>query len=235
MQKQIVTLKVNDASDMNAYIVSPDDKNSYAAVIILQEAFGVNNHIKKVTEKIAAEGYIAIAPELFHRSAPPGLTMSYTDFESVRPHIAQLNTEALMEDLRATYDWLQQNTFVIKNKIGAVGFCLGGRVAFLANASFPLAASVSYYGGSMHTIADRIKNIQAPQLFFWGGLDKHILPEQIDTVIKEMKNESKEFINVMISYADHGFNCDERPAYHPKAAKEAWAMTMAFLKNNLAP
>jgi carboxymethylenebutenolidase len=233
MQKQTVTLKVKDAGDMNAYVVSPDDQKTYPAILVFQEAFGVNNHIKNIAEKIAAKGYIAIAPELFHRTAPPGFVASYTDFDSVKPHMSALSNEALIADVHATYGWLQQNDQVIKNKIGSIGFCLGGRVSFLANASLPLAASISYYGGSMHTIADKAKELHAPQLFFWGGLDKHILPEHINAVIKAMNDAGKEYINTVISYADHGFNCDERVSYNAKAAKEAWAMTMAFFENNL--
>jgi carboxymethylenebutenolidase len=232
MQKQIITLQVNHANDMNAYVVSPDDKNSYPAILVFQEAFGVNNHIKNVTEKISAEGYIAIAPELFHRTAQPGTTISYTNFDAVKPHMSALTIDGLIEDIKATYKWLQQNQQV-NNKIGAVGFCLGGRVSFLANVILPLAAAVSYYGGSIQTISDKAKDLHAPQLFFWGGLDKHILPEHRNTVIKALDDAGKEYINTVISYADHGFNCDERTAYNPKAATEAWAMTLAFFKNNL--
>jgi carboxymethylenebutenolidase len=232
MQKQTITLKVVGANDMNAYVASPDSQGKYAAVIIFQEAFGVNGHIKQVTDKLAAEGYIGIAPELFHRTAPPGFEASYTDFESVRSHIGVLTTDNLIQDIRAVFEWLLQNAQVTNNNIAAIGFCLGGRVAFLANATIALAASVSYYGGAIQTIAEKAKDTRAPQLFFWGGLDRHILPEHIETTIKEMKAAGKEYINTVFSYADHGFNCDEKPAYNRKAASEAWALTLTFLKNN---
>jgi carboxymethylenebutenolidase len=233
MQTQTISLSVDQANDMNAYVVSPDNKNSYPAIIVFQEAFGVNDHIKNVAEKISAEGYIVIAPELFHRTAPPGTTISYTNFDAVRPHISALTIEGLTADIKATYNWLQQDQQVIKNKIGAVGFCLGGRVSFLANATLPLSAAVSYYGGSIQTMTDKAKDLHAPQLFFWGGLDKHILPEHRDTITKALDDAGKEYINTVISYADHGFNCDARTSYNPKAAKEAWAMTLAFFKNDL--
>jgi carboxymethylenebutenolidase len=233
MQTQTVEVKVKDANDMLAYVAAPDDKNIYPGILVFQEAFGVNNHIKKVTEKIASEGYVAIAPELFHRTAPAGTTISYNDFDSVRPHMAALTVDGLAEDIKAAYGWLQQSKYVEKNKIGAVGFCLGGRVSFLANSILPLNAAVSYYGGSIQTITDKAKTLHGPQLFFWGGLDKHILPEHRDAVMHALDEANKEYINTVLSYADHGFNCDERPAYSSKAAKEAWAMTSAFFKNNL--
>ena len=81
---------------------------------------------------------------------------------------------------------------------------------------------------------DLAKDLHGPQLFYWGGLDKHILPQQIEGVVSAVKSAGKEYTNVVISYGDHGFNCDERPSYQPKAAREAWAMSMAFLKNNLS-
>src|SRR5579862_1101666 len=231
MQKQTIILSVDQANDMNAYVASPANINGCPAILVFQEAFGVNNHIKKLAEKIAEEGYVAIAPELFHRTALPGTTISYADFDAVKPHLSVLTIDGLIADIESTYNWLLQNQQVIKSKIGAVGFCLGGRVSFLANAVLPLAASVSYYGGSIQTMTDKAIDLHAPQLFFWGGLDKHILPKHRETIANALDDAGKEYISTVISYADHGFNCDERTAYNPKAAKEAWAMTSAFLKN----
>jgi carboxymethylenebutenolidase len=98
----------------------------------------------------------------------------------------------------------------------------------------PLSAGVSYYGGNIKQIADKAANVSGKHLFFWGGLDKHIGQDQIDAVINSMDNVGKEYINVKISYADHAFACDERASYNEKATKEAWALTLAFFKNNMA-
>ena len=231
MQKENISLNISDGSTMNAYMVTPDGKGPFAAVIVIHEAFGVNNHIKSVAGRIADEGWIAIAPELFHRTAGPGFEAGYTDFDQVRPHITAIKLESLSADLHATNDYLRSKANCMKNKIAAIGFCLGGRVAYIANALLPLSAAVSYYGSNMPL--DLAKNLHSPQLFFWGGLDKHILPEYIDGVVNAVKGAGKPYINTVISYADHGFNCDERASYQPMAAKEAWAMSMAFLKNNL--
>ncbi len=233
MHKATISIQVGDEGTMRAYTVTPVTKGPYAAVIVFQEAFGVNPHIRNITDRIASEGYLAIAPELFHRSAPPGFEGNYGDFSSVMPHMQKLTVEGLEADIRATYNWLLQQPNVNKDKIGSIGFCMGGRVAVLANAVLPLAASVSYYGGNMPSLLDKIKNLHAPQLFFWGGQDKHILPEHIETVIRAVEEAGKQYTNVVISQADHAFNCDDRPSYNPKAAKEAWAMSVAFLANNL--
>ncbi len=228
-----ITLSVKDASDMNAYVAMPAGDGPFPAIMVFQEAFGVNHHIKSIADRVANEGYIAIAPELFHRTAPTGFEIGYGDFALVMPHFQPLTPENLINDVNATYGWLQSQSNVLKSKIGCIGFCMGGKVSFLANSTVQLAASVSFYGGGMHTLADRAATLSAPQLLFWGGKDQHIKPEHVQTVVNALKMEGKEFINVEISYADHGFFCDERAAYHPEAAKEAWGMIKEFLKNKM--
>jgi carboxymethylenebutenolidase len=234
MSTSKVTLKVSDGTTMQAYVSIPEGKGPFPGVIVLQEAFGVNGHIRNVADRVAKEGYVAIAPELFHRTAEAGMEIPYNvDFSLIMPHFQAMTPEGMAADAKAAYDWLQQQSNVKHDKIGSIGFCLGGRVSFLANATVPLSASVSFYGGRTDTLADRAKDLHGPQLFFWGGLDKHILPENIDTVINAVKKANKPYTNVVFSYADHAFHCDDRPAYNKQAASEAWALSMAFFKNNL--
>jgi len=228
-----VNLPIADGSSMAAYTAFPENKTgNLPGIIVLQEAYGVNNHIKNVTDRFAKEGYIAMSPELFHRTAPRGFEGNYSDFNSVTPHTKALTSQGLEADLKASYQWLIEQENVDKQKIFAVGYCMGGRVSFLANATLPLKAAISYYGGGTDTIADRAADLRGKHLFFWGGLDKHIKSENIHIVLKAIEAAGKEFINVKISYADHGFNCDERPAYNEAASKEAWALTLAFLANS---
>jgi carboxymethylenebutenolidase len=229
----VISLPVTNAPDMNCYVSVPNGNGPFPAVMVFQEAFGVNGHIRNVADRLAEEGYIAISPELFHRTAPPGFEAGYNDFSLLAPHFPPLTPEALIVDVTATYNWLQQQENVQKNEIGCIGFCLGGKVSFLANSALQLSASVSFYGGSMHTVVDRTATLSCPQLLFWGGKDQHIKPEHIQTVLSALRKEQKDFINVEISYADHGFFCYERAAYNPQAAKEAWGMTKEFLKNRL--
>ena len=219
---------------MNAYVAMPAGTGPFPAVMVFQEAFGVNQAIRKVADELAKEGYLAVAPELFHRTAPPGFESGYGDFAAVMPHFQVMNTENIINDVQATYDWLVARDNVQKDKIGCIGFCLGGRVCFIANSVVKLAASVSFYGGGMHMVADLASTLSAPQLLFWGGKDTHIKPEHVQTVIDALIKYEKDYINVVISYAEHAFFNDERPSYHPAAAKEAWGMTTAFLKNKLS-
>ena len=233
MRQNYVSLSVADGTNMHAYTSFP--KNSpgpFPGIILFQEAFGINHHIRNVADRLAIDGYAVIAPELFHRTAP-GFEGNYNDFASVTPHIKALTAEGLEADIKACFDWLQQQQNVVKEKIGSIGFCMGGRVSFLANIILPLSAAVSYYSGGMPPLVNRLHEIHSPHLMFWGGLDTHIPNEHIEAVVHALKEAKKEYTNVVISYADHAFNCDERPSYNPQAAKEAWSMTLAFLENKL--
>jgi carboxymethylenebutenolidase len=233
MKENYTSLVVEDGTNMDAYTSFPKQGNApFPGILLFQEAFGVNHHIRNVADRLASQGYIVIAPELFHR-AGSGLDLSYNDFPAVMPYMKALTVAGLEADAKACFNWLQLQSAVIKNKIGSIGFCMGGRVSFIANMALPLQAAVSYYAGGMPTIAERLHEIHAPQLMFWGGLDKHITPDQVEIVVKALQDANKDFINVIISYADHAFNCDERPSYHPQAAKEAWALTLAFFENKL--
>ncbi|MBS1916224.1 MAG: dienelactone hydrolase family protein [Bacteroidetes bacterium] len=233
MKQNYVSLPVMDGTNMNAYTSFPkNNPGSFPGIILFQEAFGINHHIRNVADRLAIHGYTVIAPELFHRTAP-GFEGDYNDFGSTMMHIKALTTDGLEADIKACFSWLQQQPNVIKEKIGSIGFCMGGRISFLANMILPLSAAVSYYSGGMPSLTGRLREIHAPHLMFWGGMDAHIPNEHIEGVVHALKEAKKEYINVVISYADHAFNCDERASYHPQAAKEAWSMTLSFLENKL--
>jgi carboxymethylenebutenolidase len=234
--EKYVNLKVADGTDMEAYMAIPEDAAGRNApgLILLQEAFGVNHHIRDVADRFAAQGYVVIAPELYHRTAPPYFEGSYTNFAGIKPFLEALTAEDNEADLKAAYHWLTHHELVNPENIFSIGYCMGGRVSFLANATLPLKAGASYYGGNMARLAGKAENLRGRHLFFWGGLDKHIGQDQIDTVINTMDKAGKEYINVKISYADHGFFCDERASYTEKAAKEAWALTLEFFKSNIS-
>jgi carboxymethylenebutenolidase len=227
-----IQIAVADGSTMLAYTAVPENINTNTpAIIVLQEAFGVNHHIRNIAERFAQEGYVTIAPELFHRTAPEKMEGSYNDFPAMLPHYNALTNEGLTADLQAAYQWLTQQN-VNTDAVFSVGYCLGGKVSFLANAVLPLKASVSYYGGGVDQLASEAVNLHGRHLFYWGGKDQHIKTENINTIIQAVEDAGKEYVNVKFSYADHGFNCDERASYNETAAKEAWALTLAFLKSN---
>jgi len=238
-----VNLQVADGTSMRAYVARPQDSPPHAALLVFQEAFGVNAHIRDVAERFAREGYVAIAPELFHRTGP-GFEGAYDNFEAIMPHIRALTDPGLEADVRAAYAWLGADPQAGTLPIACIGFCMGGRVSFLSNALLPVKAAVSFYGGGIapnpHApgplsagLLGRTGDLHAPQLLFWGGLDKHIGPEQTHAVVDALRTAGKPYVNVEFSQADHGFFCDVRRSYHPESAKQAWALTLAFLNCHL--
>jgi carboxymethylenebutenolidase len=227
-----IELTVSDGTKMQAYVARPQAHGPHPGLLVFQEAFGVNHHIRDVTERFAAQGYIAIAPELFHRTAPAGFEVSYTDFPSVMPHLQAITPQNAEHDIRAAYDWLRSHPQLKPGEISCIGFCLGGRVSFIANSILPLRAAVSFYGGGIApALLDRAPKLQAPALFVWGGLDKHIPPEQRRAVTEALTAHKKIFVNAEFSRADHGFFCDERASYEALSARQAWALTLEFLRS----
>ncbi|MGH2643606.1 MAG: dienelactone hydrolase family protein [Chitinophagaceae bacterium] len=229
-----VPLTVQDGTTMQTYVAYPSGGNQLPAIIVFQEAFGVNAHIKDVTDRIAAEGFYAIAPELFHRTADKGFEGSYTDFETVRPHVQALTKQGLIDDITTTHKFMTRQNEVDKERTGSIGFCLGGRVSFLAACVLPLKGATCFYGGDLAgTAGDSIHNIPCPLLLCWGGKDKHITKDIIDKNTQALDNAGKDYVNVIFSQADHAFFCDARASYHPASAKESWALVKAFWNINI--
>jgi carboxymethylenebutenolidase len=230
--KDKVELGVADGKRMMTYIARPKAAGSCPGLLLFQEAFGVNHHIRNVAERFAGEGYVVIAPELFHRTAPAGFEASYTDFDAVRPHIQAVTTETVEQDVRASHDWLRASRQADADQISCVGFCLGGRVSFIANSAVPLRSAVSFYGaGIAPGLLNRAAKLGAPMLFVWGGLDKHITPEYRKSVTDALAAQQKIYVNAEFSRADHGFFCGERAAYEPHSARQAYALTLEFLRS----
>src|SRR5579862_9568027 len=127
---QKITLEVADGTSMDAYVARPAEEGKFPGMLVFQEAFGVNAHIRDITERLARQGYVAIAPELFHRTGP-GFEGSYTDFPAVMPHMQAMKEESSVQDIQASYEWLKSNAHVISDRIASIGFCMGGRMSFL--------------------------------------------------------------------------------------------------------
>jgi carboxymethylenebutenolidase len=229
-----VELKVADGTTMPAHVVLPPGPGPFPGLILFQEAFGVNGHIRDVAGRFAREGYAVIAPELFHRTAPPGFEGDYANFAGVMPHMRAITPAGLEADSRAAWDWLRARPEVRPDAIACLGYCLGGRVAFVANTVLPFKAAVSYYGGGIAPdLVRRAPDLHGPMLFFWGGLDKHIPPDQVAAVTAALGQAGKPYTNVVISDADHAFFCDDRGNYQEQAARESWALTLAFLRDKV--
>jgi carboxymethylenebutenolidase len=208
------------------------------AVVVVQEAFGVNDHIKDVAGRFAAEGYRAVAPHLFHRSGDPQIP--YEDFDKAKEHIAQLTEEGIAEDLEAAYGHLHDDGFE-DARIAIVGFCMGGTVAFVEAAQRALGAAVTFYGGGIvegrfgaPALADLAPSLRTPWLGLYGDQDKGIPPEQVEQLRAAVAQAPVDTEIVRYPDAGHGFHCDARSAYHEPSARDAWARTLAWLDAHLS-
>ncbi len=235
MTSEFINLSVSDRTEMRAYVARPEGK-PLAGLLVFQEIFGINSHIRDVTERFGRAGYLAIAPELFHRTGP-GFESGYTDMGHGFGHMQKLTDTGLEADIRAAHKWLADAG---ETRICSTGYCMGGRVSTLAALTVPLACAASYYGGGIAPsqfnpgLLDRLKDLKAPMLYFWGGLDSHIPQESVRKVTAALRDAKKNFTNVEFSFADHGFFCDQRASYSAEAAALAWPLTLAFFQTHTA-
>jgi len=220
---------------MEIYDVTPDATAS-AAVIVIQEAFGVNEHIRDVTRRFAAAGFRAVAPTMFHRAG--GGTAPYDDFSKVIPLFAGVSDDGIVADVDATIAYLRDAGFA-EQRIGIVGFCFGGRVTFLVATRRKLGAAVGFYGGGIVTsrlpifqplIGDTAK-LATPWLGLFGDADNGIPVEDVELLRTTLDRET-EVAHEIVRYpgAEHGFHCDVRASYDEAAAKDAWRRTLEWFE-----
>jgi len=230
-----VTVTVGDDT-MDVYLSEPAGE-AKGAVVVLQEAYGVNGHIQDVCRRFSDVGYVAAAPHLFHRTGGP--VIDYEDMDTVIEHIMQLTVNGLEVDLEATLELLAGRGFETK-RVAAVGFCAGGSVAFLAAAYWELGAAVSFYGGGvtqgrfgMPPLLDLAPTLQTPWLGFFGDLDESIPIDGVEGLREAAKRASVPTDIVRYPEATHAFHCDERASYHEASAKDAWQRTLDFLGQHI--
>jgi len=244
VQTDDLTLDHPDGA-MRLYEARPDGEpgpsgNARAAVIVIQEAFGVNDHIEDVTRRFADAGYHAVAPDLFHRAG--GGTAPYDDFSKVMPLFEGLDgDDALLRDVDAALDHLHASGWD-DAQIGIVGFCLGGRISMLVSLRRPLGAGVGFYGGGIITgrfpqfppLVDELPTLTVPWLGLFGDLDGGIPIDDVEQLRGALDPLETDTEIVRYPDADHGFHCDVRASYNEAAARDGWARTLAWFDSHLA-
>jgi carboxymethylenebutenolidase len=232
------TVQLNSSDGkMDAYVAQPKDGGSYPGVVVIQEAFGVNDHIKKVTDRLAAEGYVAIAPDIFHREAER--LIPYSDMSKAIATLQRVQDPKAMEDVGAALGYLKSQSNVKSGALGVIGFCMGGRLTYLtaAHHANDIKAAVPYYGGGIPTgnpsPLSRTGEIKCPMYLFFGAKDQLIPMAQVDQIKSELTNKKVAFQMETYPDAGHGFNCDDRGSYHEVSAKDAWEKTKSFFAQHL--
>lgn len=213
------------------YLAKPNGGGPWGAVIILQEIFGVNGHIRDVTERIAREGYVALAPALYHRQAP-GFEAGYTpdDIKVGRQYKVKTKADELLSDIQATIDYAHTLPQVKGGGVGCIGFCFGGHVAYLAATLADTCAIASFYGAG---IPDQVFGpgpvalARTPQITgtlhcFFGTEDASIPAEAVGEIRTALVQANVNHQIFEYEGAGHGFFCDRRGSYNSDAAADAW-------------
>jgi carboxymethylenebutenolidase len=219
---EYITLMARDGHEFSAWLAAPEGKPR-GAVVVIQEIFGVNVHIRAVTDSYAAAGYVAIAPAVFDR-VRKGIELGYTP-DSVKEgfgYVQLLKPEQTLLDLGAAIAVVRH-----AGRVGVIGFCWGGRMAYVSACELPVACAVAYYGGGI--VQELGRTPQCPVLYHFGANDTHIPQTQVE----QIRAADPRGTVYVYPGADHGFNCDMRPSFNAEAAQLARQRTLAFLAQHL--
>ena len=233
----------NEGLEIDVYMSMPETAGIYPGIIVVQEIFGVNEHIQSVTERIASEGYVAIAPAIYQRQAP-GFAVGYSDEEVTEGRKYKVQTQAgeLLSDMQACIAYLYSQAQVKQSGVGTIGFCFGGHVVYLASTLADVAATASFYGAQIATwcpgedepTITRTKDIKGTIYAFFGTADPLIPNEQTEQIEQELIKHNIDHEVFRYQGATHGFMCDRRPkSYNPDAAKDAWKKVLDLFSQKL--
>ncbi len=233
---KIVTLD----QGLRGYYAAPKSRQPAPAIMVLMEAFGLNDNIKSVCDRLAQAGYAALAPDFYH-----GQVFAYQDIQLAIAKLKTLNDSVVMAEFGKGLDFLKSQKAVLQKGVGVTGFCMGGRYTFLANSVHAdrVKAAVSFYGGGIaaqadvagrQMLLDKVTKMQAPIMFMYGSEDSFIMAEEHERITAAMSKAKKRYAVNVFPGAGHGFMSDRRESYNQPAAEEAWAMTLAFFDRHLA-
>lgn len=236
-----ITVATKDGQ-MGVYLARPKDEARRPAILLIQEIFGVNEHIKDVCRRYARQGYIVFSPDVFYREGP---WTQLTDLSKLHDKLALLKEEYLLSDLEALLAYMAGHELVQKEKMGVIGYCMGGRVAYVTAAAFPdqIKCAAVYYGSRIPVSTpqfptapiERTKNIKGTILGFFGGLDKSIPLEDVQAIERALQEAGVEHEIYYYPDADHGFFNDTREVFHLRASMDAWHKTLTVFEKCLGP
>lgn len=221
---EFVKLKAMDGHEFDAYVARPVGV-PIAALVLVQEIFGVNAHIRSVADSYAKDGFLVVAPAIFDRYER-GLDLGYegADMQKAMSFFPKLNIEDILKDIAASLEYARQQT---GKKVGVIGYCLGGTIAWLSATRLHPDTAVGYYGGMIGNFAS--ENPSCPVMLHFGRKDQHIPQEDVDKV-----HNAHPAVEIFMYDAGHGFNCDARGSYDAPSAKLARERSLDFLKKHLA-
>ena len=234
IERQEIIISTPDG-EMPAFLCVPTENSSQPAVMVIMEAFGLTQHIKDVTVRIANEGYLAIAPDLYYRKLPNN-KFGYDEVSSAKAMMDSLDySKTVEEDIKATLDYLKSRIDVDSDRIGIMGFCFGGSMIFYAATKFSseIAIAAPFYGVVLDEWLEAVSDITIPIYLFFGGTDPFIPEDRIKQIDSRFQELGKNYRLKVYNDAEHGFFCHERSSYNQLAAEDSWSELIKFFKNYL--
>jgi carboxymethylenebutenolidase len=230
-----VKIPVKDG-EIPAYRAQPDKGENFPIVLVIQEIFGVHEHIQDVVRRFAKLGYLAIAPELFIRQ---GDVSKLSNIDEIRPIVAKVPDAQVLSDLDATVDWAVKSAKGNADRLGITGFCWGGRITWLYSAhNIQVKAGVAWYGRVVGNVTelqpkhpiDIAAGLKVPVLGLYGGQDIGIPVETVEQIREKLKSSSSKSEIIVYPDAPHAFFADYRPSYRETEAKDGWQRLQAWFK-----
>ncbi|GAC1419982.1 MAG: dienelactone hydrolase family protein [Burkholderiaceae bacterium] len=227
MTRSMIDINSQDGKTFQAYLASPPTGRG-PGIVLIQEIFGVNAHIKAIADQYALDGYVVLAPDLFWRQQPR-VELGYTeaDFSAAMGFMQKLDFPLAVQDLAATVSALRTRS-ECSGKVASLGYCMGGLLSYLSAANAGVDAAICYYPGSIESQLDQANKVRCPILMHFAGQDHYISASAVKAVQTKFAHMKNAVIEVYPG-VDHGFNCWERPAYDQKASSLAHGLSLSFL------
>jgi carboxymethylenebutenolidase len=231
---------VDVGDGLRAYYSAPEKPGPHPCVVIYIEAFGVNDHFEKLTQRFADEGFATITPDIYD-----GEIFAYDNLDGAISKLKTMNDETVMAQTEQCLDWLAGRTEADTSRAAVTGFCMGGRYAFLANAQLAsrFKGAAAFYGGGIgpeedfvgrKTLLDRIAEMQTPILLWYGSEDQSIQPEELGRIAKAMAEGKREYRMTCFPNVGHGFFCEDRASYDKYAADTSFKQTVDFFQTQFS-
>ncbi len=227
MQTEHITFAAN-GDTASGYMAKPDGAGPFPAVVVIQEWWGLDAHIESLVERFAGEGFVALAPDLYHGQVAQ-------EPDDARKLVMQLNMPLALTEIQGAMVYLTDLPEVEPKSVGVIGFCMGGRLALAtaSQGSERLGAVAAFYGGGVQPTEEFVKGISVPVLAVYGADDAGIPAEQRNALQDEMQRQNKDFDMVVYPDAGHAFLNEMRPAYNENAATDAWARAVQWFSQHI--
>jgi carboxymethylenebutenolidase len=231
MAEQIVTESVEYPSNGQkgmGYLAKPGDGQPHAAVVVIQEWWGLEEHIKDVARRFASEGFVALAPDLYHGKVA-------TEPDEAMKLVMAMDRERAANDIDGAVAYLTGLSDVAPKRVGMIGFCMGGALTLFSACRNPnVGAAADFYGGNMGDLS-QVQSLHGPLFAAFGETDESIPPQKIEELRQALQAAGKEFEIKVYPGAPHSFFNDTRPSYRSEASQDAWQKSLALFREKLTP